>query len=122
MSDHERDPAKSWPYDPETLSYKEWIALPSDEQDEVLKLLRQRNRGRFEREGPLKGKDDKDHEVLFKRLVREVAAEEERTGRIMPGWILMGEGVVVHRLIRRLPPGMKWVEPVPPRRKEPSSE
>ena len=26
----------------------------------------------------------------------------------------MGEGIVVHRLIRQLPPGMKWVEPVPP--------
>src|ERR1043165_7144932 len=111
--------SKSWPYDPEKLSYKEWIALPSDEQWEVLQLLSRRAQERIERDGPLQGKDYKDAEAREKRLLREVMAEQERTGRIMPGRIVMGEGVVVHHLIRQLPPGMKWVEPVPPRRKEP---
>jgi hypothetical protein len=114
--------SKSWPYDPEKLSYKEWIALPSDEQDDVLKFLDRRTQERIARDGPLRGKAYEDSQVQYKRLLREVVAEQERTGRIRPGWILMGEGVVVHHLIRQLPPGMKWVEPVPPRRKEPSSE
>jgi hypothetical protein len=107
---------KSWPYDPEKLSYKEWIALPSDEQYEVLMFLRQQTHERVERRGPLKGKAYEDYEIKLQRLNREVAAEQKRTGRIMPGWIVMGEGVVVHCLIGQLPPGMKWVEPNPPRK------
>lgn len=106
---------KSWPYDPEKLSYKEWVALPSDEQHEVLEYLGQQDRKRIERDGPLRGKDYADYNAKVKRLQREVAAEQQRTGRIKPGWVLMGEGVVVHCLIRQLPPGMQWLEPVPPR-------
>lgn len=109
---------KSWPYDPEKLSYKEWIALPSDEQDEVLQILERRTQERIEREGPLQGKDYEEYEIRLKRLTREVVAEQKRTGRMKPGWILMGEGTVVHHLIRQLPPGMKWVESAPPRKQK----
>lgn len=104
------------PYDPAELSYKEWVALPDDERVEVVEALLQRVRERFEREGPLKGEALKAHEALAKKVAQEVREEEDRTGKIAPGWIVLGEGIVIHRLIRRLPPGMEWIESVPPRR------
>lgn len=84
---------KSWPYDPEQLSYKEWIALPADEQDEVLEYPRQQAHKRIERDGPLRGKAYRDYNAKVQRLQREVAAEERRTGRVKAGTILMGEGL-----------------------------
>ena len=116
MSGDEHKPAKSWPYDPAELSYKEWIALPEDEQSEVLRVLHQRRRERRERDGPLKGKELEAHDALAREMAREVRAEEERTKQIKPGWIVMGKGIAIHRLIRRLPPGWSWVPLSPPRK------
>ena len=116
MSDEERRAPKSWPYDPAQLSYKEWIALPDDEQGEVLEILMQRSREPFLRDGPPRGEALKAQRVLAEKVAQEAREEQERTGRIARGWIVLGQGIIMHGLIRRLPPGMKWVESVPPRK------
>lgn len=101
MSGEEHKQAKSWPYDPMKLSYKQWVALPEDERYEVLEEL-------FSLEdaadtGP---RDFRNNMHLtdgsVHRLLRQVQEEEKRTGVVIPGWIVLGEGRTLHRrLLRR---------------------
>lgn len=92
-------------YDPAAVSYKEWMALPRGEQSRVMDMLRCHPswlEARFAAMTP------EEHEAEDQSLMAEVRAEQERTGIIRPGWILIGKGRRVHHLVRRLPPGKIW--------------
>lgn len=80
--------------------------MPADEQYEVLEALRQRSREREERDGPLQGAALEAHDAEFWSLMREVREEEKRTGITVPGWIVIGKGHTVHRLVRKVSPDM----------------
>jgi len=63
-------------------------------------------REREERDGPLKGAALEAYKAEFWSLMREVNEEEKRTGITKPGWIVIGKGHTVHRLVRKVSPDM----------------
>ena len=103
--------------DPAELSYKEWMALPADEQYEVLETLRQRERERSERDGRPEGAALEASMAEFWTLMQEVREEEQRTGIVKPGWIVIGKGRTVHGLTRKVSPDMLRDVSRRPRRK-----
>ena len=102
--------------DPAELSYKEWMALPADEQNEVPETLRQREGAQRARRAA-GGRGARSLHAEFWTLMQEVREEEQRTGIIKPGWIVIGKGRTLHRLTRKVSPDMLRDVSRRPRRK-----
>ena len=92
-------------FDPTTLTYRQWMALPPVQQEQVMSFLRAIRTTLRARAAAM---TEAEKEAEFRRLLQDVSAEEDRTGIVRPGWIFLGNGATVHRLVAQLPPGKRW--------------